>query len=137
MTVTFIDTSFLLAMVLEPDAHHERALTWRKRVQPPFLTTDYVLIEFLDALVQIRFRPRAVRTVESLQSDRNVRIVPADAALFAEALRLFKTYDDKTWSLTDCSSFVVMRREGITDALTSDHDFEQAGFRALLRTEPP
>jgi len=137
VTSTFIDTSFLLAMVLEPDAHHERALAWRKRIQPPFLTTEYVLIEFLDALLQVPLRPRAARTVDSLQSDRNVRIVPADGAFFSEALRPFKTYDDKAWSLTDCSSFVVMRREGITDALTSDHDFEQAGFRALLRTDPP
>ena len=137
MTATFIDTSFLLAMVLEPDAHHERALEWRKRISPPFLTTEYVLVEFLDALVQVPLRPRATRTVETLRSDGHVRIVPADSALFGEAFQLFKTYGDKAWSLTDCISFVVMRREGIRDALTSDHDFEQAGFRALLRTDPP
>ena len=40
---------------------------------------------------------------------------------------------DKDWSLTDCISFVVMRRRGLTDALTSDHHFEQAGFSILLR----
>ena len=39
---------------------------------------------------------------------------------------------DKDWSLTDCISFIVMRRRGLTDALTSDHHFEQAGFTILL-----
>lgn len=124
-------------MVLQPDAHHERALAWRKRVRPPLITTEHVLIEFLDGLVQVPFRPRATRTVETLRSDGQVRIVPAASALFDEAFQLFKTYTDKAWSLTDCVSFVVMRREGMTDALTSDHHFEQAGFRARLRGDPP
>jgi hypothetical protein len=35
---------------------------------------------------------------------------------------------DKEWSLTDCISFVAMNERNITDALTSDHHFEQAGF---------
>ena len=43
------------------------------------------------------------------------------------------TINDKEWTLTDCISFVVMQREGITDALTADHHFEQAGFVALLK----
>jgi len=137
MKATFIDTSFLLALVLEADEHHERALAWRKRIEPPFVTTEYVLVEFLDALVQVPLRPRATRTVETLRSDGQVRIVPAAPALFDEGFRFYKTYSDKAWSLTDCISFIVMRSDGGRDALTSDHDFEQAGFRALLRSDPP
>jgi predicted nucleic acid-binding protein len=45
---------------------------------------------------------------------------------------LYRNRADKNWSLTDCISFVVMKRKGITEALTGDHHFEQAGFKALL-----
>jgi uncharacterized protein len=38
----------------------------------------------------------------------------------------------KEWSLTDCISFVVMKERGLTDALTPDRHFEQAGFKILL-----
>jgi predicted nucleic acid-binding protein len=44
---------------------------------------------------------------------------------------------DKEWSLTDCISFLLMRERGIHEALTHDHHFEQAGFVALLRSDPP
>jgi uncharacterized protein len=40
---------------------------------------------------------------------------------------------DKSWSFTDCGSFLIMHDEGLTSALTHDRHFEQAGFRALLR----
>jgi predicted nucleic acid-binding protein len=40
---------------------------------------------------------------------------------------------DKDWSLTDCTSFVVMENENIKEALTADRHFEQAGFTALLK----
>ena len=43
---------------------------------------------------------------------------------------------DKSWSLTDCISFYLMRERGITQALTTDHHFTQAGFEALLRRDP-
>jgi predicted nucleic acid-binding protein len=39
---------------------------------------------------------------------------------------------DKDWSLVDCASFIIMQRRGITETLTTDHHFEQAGFRLLL-----
>jgi hypothetical protein len=78
-----------------------------------------------------------VETVSVLRRRPAVRVVPASTSLFDEALGMFHSHRDKEWGLTDCISFLVMRREGVMDALTSDHHFEQAGFRALLRTEPP
>jgi len=48
-------------------------------------------------------------------------------------VELYAERPDKGWSLTDCISFVVMRQQGITQALTGDHHFEQAGFTALLK----
>jgi predicted nucleic acid-binding protein len=45
----------------------------------------------------------------------------------------YQTRPDKSWSLTDCSSFLIMESEGIEAALTYDRHFEQAGFQALLR----
>ncbi len=40
---------------------------------------------------------------------------------------------DEEWGLTDCISFVVMRAWGLTEALTADKHFEQAGHVVLLR----
>jgi predicted nucleic acid-binding protein len=53
--------------------------------------------------------------------------------LFKRGVELFRTRRDKEWSLTDCISFLVMQQRGISDALTHDHHFEQAGFTILLR----
>ena len=72
-----------------------------------------------------------------VRSRPGITVIAASTALMDEGVALYRQHKDKRWSLTDCISFVVMRREGIRDALTSDHDFEQAGFRALLRTDPP
>ena len=50
-----------------------------------------------------------------------------------QALKLYHQHRDKEWTLTDCTSFIVMRERGLTEALTGDHYFEQAGFTALLK----
>jgi predicted nucleic acid-binding protein len=60
-------------------------------------------------------------------------IVPPEPELFERAIEFYGRRADKAWSLTDCVSFVVMADLGITDALTGDHHFEQASFRALLK----
>jgi predicted nucleic acid-binding protein len=71
--------------------------------------------------------------IENLRSAEEIQIVPASAELFNRALVLFTSRPDKEWSLTDCTSFVVMQEHGMTEALTADHHFEQAGFVALLK----
>jgi uncharacterized protein len=60
------------------------------------------------------------------------RFVPLTDTLLQEAMTLYSERGDKNWGLTDCVSFVLMRQEGVTEALTADVHFRQAGFRAML-----
>jgi len=136
MSSVFIDTPFLIAVLRKRDAHHAAALKWRKVLNGPFLTTEYVLVEVMDACCPPPLRRRGVDAIRMIREHPEVRIVPASSQLLDEGIGLFRDRSDKSWSLTDCISFVVMKREGITDALTSDRDFEQAGFRALMRMLP-
>jgi predicted nucleic acid-binding protein len=59
-------------------------------------------------------------------------IVPLSEDLYARAFRLYRERADKEWGLTDCVSFVVMQDRKISEALTTDEHFQQAGFCALL-----
>ena len=81
-------------------------------------------------------RANAALGYERIRRDPRIEVVPFGAELNAEALRLFGGRSDKDWSLTDCLSFVVMNRRSIQDALTSDHHFEQAGFRGRAVGHP-
>jgi predicted nucleic acid-binding protein len=74
-----------------------------------------------------------LQTRQELLADADVQVIPLDMQLHEEGIRLYASRADKEWSLTDCISFVVMQREAVTEALTGDHHFEQAGFVALLK----
>ena len=67
-----------------------------------------------------------------MQRDPNLEIVPLSEQLYRRSLDLYRQHQDKEWGLTDCVSFAVMRERKITDALTADDHFRQAGFRILL-----
>ena len=78
-------------------------------------------------------RQAAVRLIERLRRNPNVSIVSQTPQQFEEALWLYAKRSDKSWSHTDCASFRIMDRDGITQALTYDRHYSQAGFQALLR----
>ncbi len=69
---------------------------------------------------------------QTLQTDQRLRIVTAQPSQWERGLALYFQRPDKNWSLTDCISFAVMNDEGLTDALTGDRHFKQAGFTVLL-----
>ena len=133
MRRAFVDTSYLLALLLRKDEHHEAAVRWQEQFEGELATTEYVLVELHDALCRAAFRPLAISVADRLLSDPSVMVVPASEGLFSRGRELFRGRPDKDWSLTDCISFVVMQENGLRDALTADHHFEQAGFDILLK----
>ena len=60
-------------------------------------------------------------------------VVGLDPKVQQAGFDLYESRLDKDWSLTDCVSFAVMTQRGLTEALTADHHFEQAGFRAMFK----
>ena len=64
-------------------------------------------------------------------------MVPFQPELIDSAVQLYRTRPDKNWSLTDCLSFVVMERRYLTDTLTTDGHFEQAGLKVMMLVQPP
>lgn len=136
MKPCFVDTSFVLALTLADDQYHERAVLWNRRAAAPRITTEYILVEIADALCQVHLRAVAARTISLMRGASMLEIIPASTSLMDLGLDLYRARQDKRWSLTDCISFVVMTEKGLTDALSSDHGFEQAGFTAMLCQNP-
>jgi uncharacterized protein len=129
----FADSFYLLALFNGSDAAHERARKISAKLQGLLVTTDWVLAETADALCDPLNRMRCVAFINDLRRSTRVEIEPASRASFDVGWKLYQERPDKDWSLTDCISFAVMQERGIEEALTGDHHFEQAGFRALLR----
>jgi predicted nucleic acid-binding protein len=96
-----------------------------------------VLLELVNMLSAPPNRSRAHTLVDSLRAAGKMEIVPASSEWMRRGLLLHSQRADKFWSLTDCISFEIMLDSQIQDALTQDHHFEQAGFRALLRHPLP
>jgi uncharacterized protein len=136
MTPTFVDTSYWIALVNPKDEFHQKAHAMATIRRGPFMTTQWVLTEFLDGYSDPQWRMSAVGFVEKLYRQESLTIVPASDDWFLRGLRRFKSRADQNWSLTDCISFVVMDEWDLHEALTADHHFEQAGFVALLRQDP-
>lgn len=129
----FLDTSFILAQFNRKDRFHERARECADLLectQEVFVTTA-VLAEVCNSLARSN-RSIAIQTVRKLIQQVNVTIIHITKEDFWEAFELYCQRADKSWGLTDCISFKVMGKEGITAALTCDRHFEQAGFEALL-----
>ncbi|MBZ5514761.1 MAG: PIN domain-containing protein [Acidobacteriia bacterium] len=132
MNPVFADTYYFLALLHKSDAARAKAVALAERVTNPILTTAWVLTEIGDALAAPAHRPRFLQLLEALGADPGCTIVPSSPATFDAGVALYAERSDKGWTLTDCISFVVMRQYGVTEALTGDRHFEQAGFDILL-----
>lgn len=133
MKAVFADSYYFLALLSDEDAGHDRAVAVSRTLAGAILTTTWVLTEVADAMADPRHRASFVAYVQALRADPMVDIVPASQEVFELGLELYARRPDKDWPLTDCISFVVMHKHKLSEALTADHHFEQAGFKVLLK----
>lgn len=133
MVPLFADTSYYLALLNRSDAYHDRAVAMaRQHSNRHIITTGFVVLELGNWLVKGHDRAVFSGFVSDLYGGEDISVISLTDDLLHRAMNLFRQRPDKSWSLTDCASFVVMKKRGLTDALTTDHHFAQAGFKALL-----
>lgn len=128
----FLDTSYIIALSVESDEHHQRAEEPAEQLltsQTPIVTTRAVLLEIGNALSKQRYRKAAGELLDALEHDPQVEIVSITGELYDRA----RSRLDKEWGLIDCLSFIIMQQRGLINALTTDEHFAQAGFRVLLK----
>lgn len=94
-----------------------------------------ILLEIGDGYARIGRRAKGSQLLDKFTREEGYRICPITEPLFQETQNLYRARPDKDWSLTDCISFVLMKEQGIIEALSADAHFRQAGFTALLLKE--
>jgi predicted nucleic acid-binding protein len=134
MDPLFLDTGYLIALEAADDQHHSSAVQhWEtlRRSLPPLVTTSYVFDEIVTFFNSRRQHEKAVELGQMLLGSPSVAFVQIDEARFFSAWEYFQQRADKSYSFTDCLSFLVMREKAIAQALTFDGHFVQAGFQKL------
>jgi predicted nucleic acid-binding protein len=100
---------------------------------PTLVLHNYVLAEFVPLVSARRLpRPLAFTFLRGLLAETDLQLVWVDRALHDAGMALLERRRDKDYSLCDAVSFVLMEEFGETDALTTDHHFDQEGFTRLL-----
>ena len=131
MIPVFADTAYFIGLLNPSDVAHNLAVEYSNLVDR-IVTTEWVLLELADGLSDCVNRMHFGTTREGLLARPLVEVIPLGMDLHKRAINLYMSRPDKDWSLTDCVSFIVMTDRKLTEALTTDHHFEQAGFKALL-----
>ena len=128
----FLDTSGLMCLFDSRDHRHSSAIKHFDSTNLR-MTHNYVLAEFV-ALSIARNAPakHALRFVESIGRGSDIEVIWVGNELHEQAMQLLFERPDKSWSLCDAVSFVVMNERNVINSLTTDHHFEQAGFIRLL-----
>lgn len=131
MTV-FGDAFYWVALLNRRDAYHDRVKRHAIAYRGSILTTQWVLAEVADALAASKVRESVRPFFQELAGNDALTLLDATGSLFRRGLELYHDRPDKHWSLTDCVSFVVMKEYGVSEALTGDQHFAQAGFTVIF-----
>jgi uncharacterized protein len=132
MKSVFLDTGYLIALEASDDQNHATAQShWRgfSRRLPPLVTTSLVFTEVVTFFNTRGQHSKAVELGNMLLGSATVELVHADEFLLLSGWEWFQQYADKSFSLADCVSFVVMRQRRLERALAFDRHFIQAGFQ--------
>jgi len=131
----FADASFFFALAAKRDVAHPSAVAefgTLLRKQRRIVTTDYVVDEALTLTKARTNAAVAVALLDRIERSEAIDVEMVSVSRLDLAKAFFRKHADHEYSFTDCTSFVIMRELKITEALTTDHHFTEAGFRPLL-----
>jgi len=136
--VTFVDTSFFVALLDPRDKNHARAVEAFEefegcRLSDQLLTTNNVVLETITVARYEAGHALAVKAGEMLYGEKLARLHRTTAEEEASAFAYLRKYEDKQYSAVDCLSFVVMEMLGIREVLAFDSDFSH---RFVMRPGP-
>jgi len=132
----FSDSSGWIALFDQSDKYHMRTWNWTHEIRGQgarFVTTDYVLDETITHLADVVNHATGESFATWVLQQKHIQVVHIDEELWGKALALFRKYNDKDFSFTDCTSFVVMQEHKLRDVFGFDHHFEQMNFRLWPR----
>jgi predicted nucleic acid-binding protein len=132
MRRVFVDTSAWYDLALPESTAHDLVAEAVGMKDTRFVTSTFVLHELVALLINRRNHVIAAKTALAIRQAPEVRMEHPDPAEEAKAWLFFLDRADKTYTLTDCLSFCIMRRLGITEAITTDAHFRQEGFTVLV-----
>jgi predicted nucleic acid-binding protein len=126
--VRFADTSFWVALRLERDRHHPVAANLWASGLGPLATTNLVVGEAWTFFARRAGQHQGVRFLDAINGSPDVLVRRVDEELEDEAWRWLRRHDEREYSFVDATSFALMRRLRIREALAFDGDFAAAGF---------
>lgn len=133
MNIVFVDAAYSIAILNPRDQYAQAATHLAYSYSGRMVTTTFVLTEVCNLLSSSNHRMNASTLVEELEEAEDTEVIHPDWSLWKRSHHLYSARPDKAWSLTDCLSFIVMQDRGLTEAMTADRHFEQAGFSILLK----
>jgi predicted nucleic acid-binding protein len=134
METFFADTSFFVAYYNSKDVSHDAARALAREFEARavlLVTTDYVFDEAMTVLLVRGNKSIAVQAGRAILDDPNIEILRVDEELFNQAWEVFQSFGDKSWSFTDCTSYVLMKKLNIEIGISFDGDFNQFGVRVI------
>ena len=132
----FVDSFAWIAAINKSDNYHDicsEAIADLLSKGVKLFTTNYVIIETINALSKVDFRKAVVQFVDKLESSPSVEIITITEEIYRASWLLYQQRMDKDWGITDCASFEVMKMFNLKRAFTNDRHFEQAGFSLLIK----
>lgn len=131
----FADTWFWIGLINQRDQAHSSAVHISDAIteDDQIYTSQMVFVELLGHFASFgeHFRSAAKELIDELMNRPSVTITHQTHAQFVGAYLRYSQHKDKKWSLTDCSSMLLMEQLQISTAITNDRHFEQAGFTIL------
>jgi len=127
----FVDTSAWYDLLFSGSPRHAEIVALMRRPDLSFVTSTYVLDELVALLLTRSGHAIAARSGAHIRSAAEVTVEHPGATEELRAWALFLERPDKRYTLTDCLSFVLMRRLKIDTAIVTDDQFRREGFVTL------